>query len=98
MKTIVVYFSYTGKTKELAEKIAAAEEAELLPLTLQKRRGNFLTYTVGSFSARQHKKAKLNLFNTDFSRYDRVIIAMPIWAGNPAPAMNNILPLIQSGT
>lgn len=98
MKTIIVYFSYTGNTKRLAEEKAAAEGAELLPLTLQKRRGNFLTYTAGSFAARGHKKAKLNEFSADFTRYDKIILAMPIWAGYPAPPINNILPLIPPGS
>lgn len=98
MKTVLIYFSYTGNTKKLAEQKAKEEGADILPLTLIKRRGNFLTYTAGSLSARRHKKAKLNSFDTDLSQYERVIIAMPIWAGYPAPPINNILPLIKRGS
>lgn len=97
MKTLVIYYSYTGKTKIVAEKKAKEENADVLPLTLKKPRGKFLTYTAGSFAAMTHKKAKLNEFNVEFSNYEKFIIAMPIWAGKPAPAMNNILPLLPNG-
>jgi hypothetical protein len=98
MNTFIIYFSYTGKTKLLAERKAAEENADILPLTLKKRRGKFLTYTAGSLAAMRRKKAKLNDFDCDFSKYKRFVIAMPIWAGLPAPAMNNIVPLIPAGS
>lgn len=91
MKTIIIYFSYTGKTKKFAEEKAALEDADILALELQMRRGNFLTYTAGSLAARGHKKAKLRPYKVNLSQYEKIIIGMPIWAGNPAPAMNNIL-------
>lgn len=98
MKTLIIYFSYTGKSKLLAEKKAQELDADLLPLTLKKRRGNFLTYTAGSFAAMKRKKAELNAFDCDFSDYEKFVIVMPIWAGFPAPAMNNVIPLIPKGS
>lgn len=96
-KTLVVYFTYTGTTRVVAEEKAKTENAELLELTLKKPRGKFATFIAGGFMALCRKKAKLKDFNTDFSAFGRIIIAMPIWAGNPAPAMNNIIPLVPSG-
>jgi len=98
MDTLVIYFSYTGKTKLLAERKAQELYADILPLTLKKRKGALWAYTAGCFAAMKRKTAELNDFVCDFSKYKKFIIAMPIWAGMPAPAMNNIVPLITAGS
>jgi hypothetical protein len=98
MDALTIYFSYTGKTKIVAERKAAEENADILPLVLKKRRGNLYTYSLGSLAARRCKKAELNAPPEDFSKYKRFILAVPIWAGYPAPAANNVLPLIPEGS
>jgi flavodoxin len=94
MKTLVIYYSYTGKTKRIAEDLAKKESADLIEVKEKKPRSKFNAYVFGSFAARGQKQAELQPFSSDFSAYDKIIIAMPIWAGYPAPAMNTIISLL----
>ncbi|MCL2630614.1 MAG: hypothetical protein FWD49_03715 [Firmicutes bacterium] len=96
MKTLIIYYSYSGKTKLLAERKASEIGADILPLTYKKRMCALKAYTSGCFSAIKRKPADLSDFNADFSNYERFMILMPIWAGMPAPPINNIIPLIPS--
>ena len=97
MKTLVIYYSYTGRTKTLAAEIAKQESADLIEVCERKRRSVPSAYVLGSFAAMRRKEAKLQPFACDFSAYDKIIIAMPIWAGYPSPPMNNILHALPGG-
>lgn len=97
MKTLVIFYSYTGKTREIAKETAEREKAELLELKEKKARSKFAAYTLGCFAAMRQKEAKLLEFDGDFSAYDKIIIMMPVWASFPAPPFNNIIKLLPSG-
>ena len=45
----------------------------------------------------RRKKAELQDLTPDLSAYDKIVIAMPIWAGHPAPAINNIIDILPAG-
>jgi D-arabinose 5-phosphate isomerase GutQ len=94
MKDLIIYYSYSGNTKTIAERLAAEQGADIIELSEIKKRSKLSAYTCGIVAAIRKKPAKLQNFNTDFSAYGKVIIAMPIWADNPPPAFNNILPYI----
>ena len=97
MKTLVIFYSYSGNTLIQAERIAKQESADVIRLRDAKSRSVFATYSAGSFAAMRRKEAKLAGFNTDFSPYDKIVIAMPIWAGHPAPAINNVIACLPEG-
>jgi flavodoxin len=94
MKTLIIYYSYTGKTRTIAEELAKKESADIVEVKEKKKRSKFNAYIIGSFTAMRQKKADLESFNIDFSEYEKIIIAMPIWAGFPAPAFNNVVELL----
>lgn len=97
MKTLVIYYSYTGKTRKAAEDLAKKESADLIEVKEQKPRSKFNAYVFGSFAAMGQKQAEIMPLHCDFSLFEKIIIVMPIWAGYPAPAMNNIIGLLPSG-
>ena len=97
MKTIVLYYSYTGKTKVLAAEKANELNADIEEITEIKRPSMFKAFIVGAPYALKRKKAKINQIKSDLSNYDKIIIMAPVWAGNPAPAFNNIIEHIPSG-
>ena len=94
MKTLIIYYSYTGKTRAIAEELAKKESADIVEVKEKKTRSKFNAYVFGCFAAMRQKKADLEPFNIDFSVYKKIIIAMPIWAGSPAPPFNNIIELL----
>lgn len=97
MKSLVIYYSYTGSTKKLAEDLATKENAHITEVKYVKRPSTLGAYISGSLAARGQKEAKLQEFDSDFSGYEKIIIAMPVWAGFPAPPFNNIMKSLPSG-
>lgn len=97
MKTLVIFYSYTGKTRELASKKAAETGADIIEVKERKKRSKFNAYVVGCFQAMKQKKAIIEPIDTDLNAYEKIIILMPIWAGHPAPAFNNIIEILPAG-
>jgi len=97
MKTLIIYYSYTGKTKILAVEKAGELNADIEEVTEIKKPSMFKAFFIGVPCALKRKKAKINPVKSEFSNYDKIIIMAPVWAGNPAPAFNNIIEYIPSG-
>jgi len=89
MKSLVVYYSLTGKTKLVAQAIAQALSATLVEIaeTKPRRRGPSL-YAIGGFEAKMNKRSRISPIDTDLERYERVFIGSPIWNSRPVPAIN----------
>lgn len=94
MKTLVIYYSFTGNTRAVAEKIAKERDAELVEVKEVRKRSKFSAYLSGVSAARGQKNSYIQNLNVHFYDYDTIIIAMPIWGGYPAPAFNNVIELL----
>jgi flavodoxin len=97
MKTAVIYFSYGGVTRTHAQKYAEENQADIYEVTYTKKPG-----VIGAFlacpAARAQKTAKnIAPFTIDYSQYSDVVIMGPIWAGYPAPPVNNIIQSLPTG-
>lgn len=92
--TIVVYYSYTGNTKKLAEAMAEKEQATLQEVEDQLRPTTLQAYTVGCVRAMLMKRTPIESMDADLYEYDRIIIMAPVWAGYPAPSANNVFDLL----
>lgn len=89
MKSLVVYYSLTGKTRLAAQAIAESLNATLAEIAETKPRklGPFI-YLVGGFGAMTNRGSKINPIEVDLKQYDRVFVGSPIWASRPVPAVN----------
>ena len=97
MKTIILYYSLTGKTKALADEKAKELNADIEEITEVKKTSMFCAFFPGVFKAVKRKKTKIKPIKADLAGFERIIIMAPVWASNPAPAFNNIVELIPSG-
>jgi len=97
MKTIILYYSFTGKTKALATQKASELNADIEEITEVKKPSMFGAFVSGAFKAIRRKKTKINPIKADLAGHDQIIIMAPVWASNPAPAFNNIIEQIPSG-
>lgn len=97
MKTVVIYYSYTGSTKAMAEKKARKLKADIIEVTELKKRSKFNAYTMGCLAAMKRKRAQIAGIDADLSQYERIIVAAPIWSGYPAPPFNNIVDHLPAG-
>ena len=92
MKTAVVYYSMSGNTKSVAEKIAELTGAELIELRPVKEYPSegFRKFIWGGKSAVMGEKPKLQHYAFDGS-YDRIIFGTPVWASSFAPPIRTFI-------
>lgn len=92
MKSLVVYYSLTGKTKLVSRVIAEALNAKLVEIKETKpRRPGGLVYLTGGLAALMNKGSKTKPVDINLKRYERIFIGSPIWASRPAPAINSFI-------
>jgi flavodoxin len=91
MKSLVVYYSLTGKTKLVAQAIAEALNATLMEITERRPIPIPFVYLSGGFAAITNRGTKINPIDVDLSQYERIFIGSPTWASRPAPAVNSFI-------
>ena len=91
MKTLVIYYSFGGKTKSKCETIAKLLGADIYQIVEVNKRNVFGAYVFGAHSAMQHKGSEIMPITIDISQYERLLIASPIWAGTVAPAIFSLI-------
>ena len=83
MKTLVIYFSQKGKTKEAAGRIAQLSGADLAEIKTYK--SYRMSYRKTVFTALKeillNERPELDMEIPDISAYDRILIGSPIWCG-----------------
>ena len=91
MKTLVAYFSWSGNTIAIAEKITKKVHGDLYRIEREPPYStdyNTCAYTEAKEEADKHLRPAIKLPLPDLSQYDAVIIAFPIWWYTmPAPVM-----------
>jgi len=90
---LVVYFSFEGNTKLIAEKIGETLNADVVELKTSKK---YPTEGIGKFfwggkSVVFGEKPTLTNESIDLSRYDTIIIGTPVWAGSFAPPIRSFV-------
>jgi len=92
MKSLVVFYSLTNKTKLVSQTIAEALQAGLVEINeVKPRRRGFMTYLTGGFAAITNKGSKISPIDVNLRQYDTVFIGSPIWASRPTPAVNSFI-------
>ena len=97
MKTLVIFYSYSGKTKGIAEKLASDESVEIAEIKDVKRPGKLKAYSTGIFAAGTGKAWPIQPLGVNLADYDRFILLAPVWANNPAPPFNAMLEQLPDG-
>lgn len=92
MKSVIIYYSYTGNTRKvafvLADFLKEKGNVELIELKALDESCEFFAQAK---RALKHKRAKIQEVNFDLSSYDLVCLGTPVWAFGPVPAMNTYL-------
>lgn len=95
-KTLILYYSWSGNTKKMAEKI----KDEIPGSDLQE-----VTVAEGTFDADQYKTNDIaldqiqgtkefpeaELLAVDFDKYDLILVGSPVWSGYPATPIKSLL-------
>lgn len=80
MNTLVVYFSRTGNTKKVAEKIAKELGSDIEEIKEGRDRKGFLGYMRSGKEASMKSRPKIDEPVKKVKEYDVVIIGTPVWS------------------
>lgn len=91
--TLVLYYSFEGSTKKIAEYIAKEIEADIEKITPVKelKSKGFSKFLWGGSQVIMKKKPEINPINLNLDDYNTVLIGTPIWAGTFAPPIYTLL-------
>ena len=93
MKKAIVYYSMSGNTEYVANKIKnqiSSDIIRLYPVNEYPNSG-FKKYFWGGKSAVMKESPKLEKYAFDANKYDEIIIGSPIWAGNVTPPIRTFI-------
>ena len=90
MKKIVIFYSFEGNTKLIAENIAKTIGADLLELKPKREMQSkgFMKYVWGGKAVMMKAKPELLPMDKDIKGYDVLFIGAPVWAGTYAAPLN----------
>lgn len=92
MKTLVAYFSKSGKTKVLADKIAEAIGADIFEIKTVKEYPQNYFKTINEarkeFAAKEYPEL---VGSVDISEYDKILIGFPVWMATCPMAVMSFL-------
>lgn len=91
MKTLIVYYSRTGKTRSIAEKLAAHLGADLAEIADLKSRKGPLGFIGGGHDAFKKLTTEISPISYLPENYDLIIVGTPVWADNMSPAVRTFL-------
>ncbi|MGM9538744.1 MAG: flavodoxin [Candidatus Onthomonas sp.] len=93
MKSIVIFYSYGGNTRRVAEQIGKALGADLAVIqTVKPYTGSYNdVVNQGQREVNSGFLPKLQPLNIDLTQYDTVILGTPVWWYTFSPAMNSFL-------
>jgi flavodoxin len=81
-----VYYTRTGKTRFVAEAVAAELDADLEEVVDLKKREGKLGWIMGGKDASQKKLTDIAPLKRMPNDYDLIVVGTPIWAWAPTPA------------
>jgi flavodoxin len=90
-RCLVVYYSRTGTTRQVAERIAELLDADLGEVTDLKDRSGAWGFVVGGKDARFKKPTEIGEPAQAPADYDLVAIGTPVWAWTVTPAIRTYL-------
>ena len=79
-KTLIAYYSYSGNTKDTAQKIQSIVGGDIFEITPSNPYPNSYNETVDIAKKEKSQNAKPELSKTcDISDYDTIIVGTPVW-------------------
>jgi flavodoxin len=96
MKTCMIFYSGTGRTRALATGAAEIVGADLVEVRDRAGYSKVMMYLKGAPRARRGEKAEIEPAEIDVGAYDLVAVGTPVWTGNPTPAANAIIAALKN--
>lgn len=92
MKTLIVFYSRTGRTASTARRLAHEMEntsrLEIVPMAYRGTAREYLHYLYCTLT---RKEMEIDLYNVDFAKYDRIILMIPVIFGRMSAPMRSFI-------
>jgi flavodoxin len=91
MKTLVVYYSRTGKTRFVAEKVASELKADIEEVVDLKNRSGRFGFLKAGYDATRGNETKIAKTQKSPSNFELIVVGTPVWNSRPASAISTHL-------
>ena len=91
MSLCIVYYSLSGITRGVAEKIQAACGGDLIEVRPKQPYTTISAYSRGAKRARSEVHDPIDPETIDVSSYDTIVLGTPVWAFKPTPVINGAI-------
>ncbi|MBT8508267.1 ArsR family transcriptional regulator [Methanomicrobiaceae archaeon CYW5] len=88
MTITTIYYSYTGVTRGVAQKVQAACGGEIIEVKSVKPYSKLTAYTTGCYRAARGEADEIEPATIDVAASDVIVIGTPVWMLRAAPAIN----------
>lgn len=97
LKKLVVYYSFEGNTRFIANTIAEVIDADILELRPKNeiKTKSFMKFLWGGRQVIMKEKPDLIPFDINLQEYDIIFIGTPVWAWSYAPPLNTFFSTIE---
>ena len=91
MRIVIIYHSYSGITRGIAERIQAACGGSLIEVKPLKAYNRISAYTIGCLRARGEEAEPVDPAIIDVATSDLIVIGTPVWAWKATPVTNGAI-------
>ena len=92
MSVLVMYFTRTGNSKRIAEKIKSQINCDVVEIKDDKNWNGILGFIRGGFYCSFWKQTNPIINpDIDIAKYSRIVFISPVWASNVAPAVYSFI-------
>ena len=97
LKTLVIYYSFEGNTRFIAETITNSIHADILELKPKQeiKSKGFMKYVWGGRQVVRQKEPELLPFDIQPEDYDLIFIGTPVWAWTFTPSLRTLLTTVK---
>ncbi len=88
MKTSIIFNSYSGNTRSVAEAVHEACGGDLIEVVSKEYSSKITAYTIGCYRAMKGLCDPIEQNVIDVAAADVIVIGTPVWAGKATPAIN----------
>lgn len=97
MKTLIVYFTRTGNTKEIVDKLKSELTADVEEITEEGSRRGLLGWLRSGRQGSSKADVEIRPLEADPSSYELVVMASPVWSGNVSAPMKAFIKKYRDG-
>jgi flavodoxin len=91
MKSLVVYYSRSGNTRFVAEKISQEIAGDIEEIIDKKRRKGLFGFVLSGYDATRGRATKIGEIKKSPEDYDLVVVGTPMWNKRITPAVRTYL-------